>query len=108
MVLLLLPSEVLFVVLLLPVVFMKRELFVCPTARGCGPARFANFSSTTAIFSSGCFARFALCSTTKPPGAEACASVWHAYVAPEAREAAENAADDARRRAKRARNRRRA
>ena len=68
---------------------MKRELFVCPSARGCGHARFANFSSTTDIFSSGCFARFALCSTRGPPGAEACASVWHAYVAPEARAAAD-------------------
>ncbi|KAH8064334.1 hypothetical protein JL722_1197 [Aureococcus anophagefferens] len=67
---------------------MKRELFVCPHARGCGDAYFANYTSTTEIFSSGCFARFSLCSShTAPGGAEACAAVWLSYVAPEARTA---------------------
>lgn len=74
---------------------MRREVFACPTARGCGHARFANYTSTTAIFSSGCFARFALCATATL-GAEACASVWHAYVDDKARAFVDS--DDARRR----------
>ena len=74
---------------------MKRELFICPQARGCGDAHFANFTTTTEIFASGCFARFSLCSSkTTPAGAEACASVWHAFVSPEAQRVAALAVAD--------------
>ncbi|KAJ8610613.1 hypothetical protein CTAYLR_007166 [Chrysophaeum taylorii] len=49
--------------------------------------RHRNYSTTTQLFASGCFARLPLCSCG-PHCVEACAAVWHRFVSPAARDLA--------------------